>query len=113
MCYLTHNFGPNWYDELMSYAKTLSAEERSVIERQVARVQLTQYTTRELAAYCGEGVSHLDSVAHEANVAQGKAYLQQNGEQAFDEYVQNEAVNAKWSEETLKQFIRDVKAGAK
>uniref|UniRef100_A0A0A9X9S1 ADNP homeobox protein 2 n=2 Tax=Lygus hesperus TaxID=30085 RepID=A0A0A9X9S1_LYGHE len=79
MCYLEHNFGPKWQSELKEFAQTLSAEQRALVERQLARIQLTRYTTRELAEYGGEGPTQLYAVSRHANVVQGKVYLDEFG----------------------------------
>ncbi|RNF13799.1 uncharacterized protein Tco025E_06052 [Trypanosoma conorhini] len=112
-CNIVHQFGDNWQSELSEYAKTLSAEQRKVVERQVARVKLTRYTVAELAAYCGEGPAHLDEVAREANIEQGVAFLREKGVEEFDKYVAAEAANANWKPQEAKKFADAVKAKAK
>ncbi|ESL07652.1 hypothetical protein TRSC58_04655 [Trypanosoma rangeli SC58] len=112
-CNIVHQFGENWQSELSEYAKTLSVEQKKVLERQVARVKLTRYTVAELAAYCGDGPAHLDAVAREANIEQGVAFLKEKGVEAFDKYVAEEAVNANWKPEDVKKFADAVKVKAK
>lgn len=109
-CNIEHNFGANWKSDIEAYAKTLPADQKSVLERQVARVQLTRYTTRELGEYCGEGPEHVDAAAREANIAQAKAYAQKNGADKLEAYVQAEAKNAGWSAADAKKFLEAVKA---
>lgn len=110
VCNIEYKFGPSWKADIEAYAKKLPADQRTVLERQVARVQLTRYTTRELGLYCGEGPRHLDRVARDYNVAQGKAYLESHGAEKFEQYVKEEAASAKWSDADAKKFIDAVKA---
>ncbi|KAK7200529.1 hypothetical protein NESM_000108500 [Novymonas esmeraldas] len=110
VCNIEHNFGANWKSEIESYAKTLPADQKSALERQIARIAITRYTTRELAEYGGEGPEHLDAVAREANIAQAKAYAQKNGADKLEAYVKAEAKNAGWSDADAKKFIDAVKA---
>lgn len=109
-CNIEHNFGANWRSDIEAYAKSLPADQKKVLERQVARVGLTRYTTRELSEYCGEGPENVDKVAREANIAQAKAYAQKNGAEKLEAYVQAEAKNAGWSAADAKKFIDAVKA---
>lgn len=109
-CNIEHNFGANWKSEAEAYAKTLPADQKTIFERQITRVSLTRYTTRELSIYCGEGPEHVDAVARQRNIADGKAYLQNHGNEKFEAYVKAEAKNANWSEEDGKKFIDAVKA---
>lgn len=109
-CNIEHNFGANWRADLADYAKGLPAEQKKLLERQVARVGLTRYTTRELSEYCGEGPENVDKVAREANVAQAKAYAAKHGADKLEAYVMAEAKNAGWSEADAKKFIDAVKA---
>ncbi|CAG9583993.1 conserved hypothetical protein [Leishmania major strain Friedlin] len=109
-CNIEHNFGATWKSDIEAYAKCLPADERSCLERQVARVMLTRYTTRELAEYCGEGPEHVDAVAREANIAQAKAHAQQYGADKLEAYVKAESKNAGWSEAETKSFLDAVKA---
>lgn len=110
VCNIEHSFGPNWRSEIEAYAKTLPAEPKALLERQIARVLFTRYTTRELAQYAGEGAQYLDSVAQAANVQQGKAYLQKNGAEKFEAYVKEAAQVANWSDADAKKFIDAVKS---
>ncbi|KAG5490601.1 hypothetical protein JKF63_00722 [Porcisia hertigi] len=109
-CNIEHNFGANWRSDIEAYAKSLPADQKSALERQVARVMLTRYTTRELAEYCSEGPEHLEAVAREANVAQAKTYAQINGLDKLEAYVNAEAKNAGWSSGDAKKFLDAVKA---
>lgn len=107
-CNIEHNFGNNWKSEITSYAHELGSEEKAALLRQVARVQLTRFTTRELALYCGDGPENVEHNAKEANLDQGKLYLDTHGEEALRKYVAEEAVNANWSEEEANAFIQQV-----
>ncbi|CCW63889.1 unnamed protein product [Phytomonas sp. EM1] len=110
VCNLEHSFGAGWRSEIESYTATLPPSDANLLRRQLARVDLTRFTTRELAMYGGEGPTHLASVAREANLAQGKAFLDAKGVKAFEAYVKAEATNANWSQADRDQFIKDVKA---
>ncbi|CCW69876.1 unnamed protein product [Phytomonas sp. Hart1] len=110
VCNLEHSFGANWKGEIEAYAAKLPKAAREHLRRQIARVNLTRYTTRELAMYAGEGPSYLDDVAREANLAQGKVYLDEHGVIEFETYVEAEAKNANWPDSVCKKFIKDVKA---
>ncbi|EPY29664.1 hypothetical protein STCU_04357 [Strigomonas culicis] len=110
VCNVEHNFGANWKADLDAYAKKLPADQKAILDRQVARLQLTRYTTRELAEYCGEGAAHLDAVAQKANVEQGKAFLAKHGAEKFAAHVQAEGKHANWSDAQVKKFIDAVKA---
>ncbi|KAG8348729.1 hypothetical protein ERJ75_000033800 [Trypanosoma vivax] len=112
-CNIVHQFGENWAAELSTYAKSLSDEQRKVIERQIARVRLTRYTIAELAAYCGDGPGLLDQNAREANVEMGVSFLKEKGVEAFEKHVEQEALNANWKKEDAKKFIEEVKAKCK
>ena len=105
-------FGANWKKELEEYASKLPAAEKKTVLRQAARLNLTRYTTRELAQYAGE-VESVDVVAAQANVQEGVAFFQAKGEADFTAYVKAEAKNANWSEEQAAKFIASVKAAAK
>lgn len=107
---IEHQFGANWKKELNEYAAKLGAEEKKILDRQVARLNATRYTTRELATFGGNGAAHLDAAAHSAMVCQAVGYLNANGEQAFVDYVNKEAKNANWSKSQAQQFIDEVKA---
>ncbi|ORC90384.1 uncharacterized protein TM35_000081820 [Trypanosoma theileri] len=113
VCNIVHQFGEKWEEEMAAYSKTLSAEQKKLIERQVERVKLTRYTVAELAAYCGDGPAFLDAAAQEANIEQGVEFLKQKGVEEFDKYVAQEAANANWKPEEAKKFADAVKAKAK
>ena len=106
-------FGSNWKKELEEYSAKLSAEEKKVLQRQVARLSLTRYTTRELASFAGEGAANVDANAKASNVAQGAAFLQAKGDAEFTRYVSEEAANANWSDAQLKEFVAAVKSAKK
>ena len=109
-CNIELQFGANWKTELSNYAEKLQPPEKALLNRQIARLSLTRYTTAEIAQYCGDGPEAIDEVAAAANVEQGKAFLQAKGESAFLQHVNVEAANANWSEAKLKSFIDAVKA---
>lgn len=111
VCNIEHNFGAGWKSEIESYAKTLAGEHKTVLERQIARVWLTRYTTRELGLFGADGgAKTIDAVVRDANVAQGKAFLASEGAEKFEAFVAAEAKNANWSAEDAKKFVDAVKA---
>ena len=79
-------FGANWKKELEEYASKLPAAEKKTVLRQAARLNLTRYTTRELAQYAGE-VESVDVVAAQANVQEGVAFFQAKGEADFTAWL--------------------------
>lgn len=109
VCNIEHNFGAQWQTELEAYAETLPSEEKAILQRQIGRVLLTRYTTRELALYGGDGLDQLDAKARASNIEQGKAYLEKYGEEKFVQYVEQEGKHANWSEDQVQDFIRAVK----
>ncbi|PWV14779.1 hypothetical protein C3747_33g219 [Trypanosoma cruzi] len=112
-CNIVHQFGEDWESELSAYAKALSAQQKTLLERQMVRLKLTRYTVAELSDYCGDGPAHLDALAREANIEQGVAFLKEKGIEAFEKYVAEEAVNANWKPADVKKFIDAVKGKAK
>lgn len=110
VCNIEAKFGANWKAELESYAKKLPAEQKTVLERQMARVLLTRFTTRELSVYCGEGPELVEKVAQAANIAEAKEYAKQHGAEKLAAYVKAEAKNANWSDAEVSKFLAAVKA---
>ena len=106
-------FGSSWKGELNSYSAGLPTDERKILTRQVQRLSLTRYTTRELAQFAGNGVESIDAAAHTYMVAEGVKMLQVHGEAELVKYVEAEAVNAQWSVESTKKLIQSVKSAAK
>ncbi|CUG72673.1 Hypothetical protein, putative, partial [Bodo saltans] len=106
-------FGAGWKTELEAYAGKLPAEEKQTLLRQIARLNLTRYTTRELAQFGADGASAVDAAAAEYNVSQGIAFLQAKGDAEFTRYVQEEAKNANWSADATSKYIASVKAAKK
>lgn len=110
-CNVVHNFGEQWQAEIEAYANKLPTDQKTVLQRQISRVLLTRYTTRELALYGGDGPENLDKNAQTANVEQGRLFLEKFGEDKFKTHVQQEAKNANWSEAQVNAFINSVKRG--
>lgn len=108
-CNVVHNFGGGWQAELEDYARTLPAEDQEQLQRQVSRLWLTRYTTRELAMYAGDGPEKLEENARKANIEQGCEYYAKHGEEKFVEYVKKEAKYANWAEAQAEEFIAAVK----
>lgn len=111
-CNVVHNFGESWQSELEEYSHTLPAEEQATLQRQISRLLLTRYTTRELAMYGGDGVEALDENARKANIEAGCEYYMKHGEEKFVQYVLQEAKFANWKEEQAQEFIEAVKKEA-
>ena len=107
--YVEQQFGEGWKKELAEYTATLPEAQKAVLNRQVARLSLTRYTTRELAQYAGE-VESVDVVAARANIADGVAFLKAKGESDFVAHVNKEAKLSNWSDEQKAKFIAAVKA---
>eukprot|EP00657_Telonema_sp_P-1_P005053 TRINITY_DN22172_c0_g1_i1.p1 TRINITY_DN22172_c0_g1~~TRINITY_DN22172_c0_g1_i1.p1 ORF type:complete len:154 (+),score=65.39 TRINITY_DN22172_c0_g1_i1:89-550(+) len=57
-------FGAEWKKELEAYASKLPADQKKVLDRQVARLSLTRYTTRELAQFATKGPENVDAAAN-------------------------------------------------
>lgn len=112
-CNVAAAFGASWQTELNEYAKALPKEEQAVIARQVARLNVTRFTTRELAELAGNGAANLDAAAAAYNVQKGVESLSKHGEASFVEYVTAEAKNANWSADAVSKYIAEVKAAKK
>lgn len=112
-CNVAAAFGATWQTELSEYAKSLKAEEKTVLDRQIARLNLTRYTTRELADFAAQGADGVDAAAKAYNVKNGVTLLTRDGEAKFTEFVKVEAANANWSEVQVKSYIAEVKAAKK
>ena len=103
-------FGSTWQAELSDWAATnLDAEARSVLQRQINRLHLTRYTTRELAQYLAKGgVRNLEKNAEAAQLADARAYLAARGEEATREMIEAEAKLANWPKAMTEKFIKKV-----
>src|SRR3989338_4526082 len=66
-CNVAAVFGANWQTELNDYAKSLPEKEKTELTRQVARLNVTRYTTRELAEFAGNGAANVDAAAKAYN----------------------------------------------
>ena len=109
-CNVEAVFGAGWKAELDTYAKGLKADEKAVLDRQVARLALTRYTTRELADFAGDGVANVDANAEAFNLKNGRALLAKVGEAEFTAAVKAEGKLANWDDARINKFIADVKA---
>lgn len=112
-CNIELQFGANWKSELEQYAGKLPAEEKQTLLRQAARLNLTRYTTRELAQFGADGSAAVNGAADQYNLAQGIAFFQSKGEAEFSRFVEEEAKNANWSADATSKYIANVKAAAK
>ena len=104
-------FGANWKSELQTYvsqtltAKSTAAEKaetQAKLDKYLARLNLTRYTSAELAQYLESGAANVDAVAEADQIAQAKAFISANGSGAFDSHVAAEAKNANWSDAQVK-----------
>lgn len=105
-----HQFGAEWKKDFAAYTAKLPAEQKTVVDRQVARLSLTRYTTRELAQFAGNGAENVDAVSQKWMLTEGKTLLKEKGEAAFVEHVKAEAKLANWSDAAAAKFIDAVKA---
>ena len=112
-CNVAAVFGNNWQTELADYSKSLPKEEQAVLNRQIARLNVTRYTTRELADFAGNGAQNIDAAAKAYNVSKGAEMLAREGEAKFVEYVNAEAKNANWSADAVSKYVAEVKAAKK
>ena len=112
-CNVAAVFGANWQTELNDYAKSLPKEQQAVLNKQVARLNVTKYTARELADFAGNGAQNVDAAAKAYNLAKGVEMLQKEGEAKFVEYVNVEAKNANWSADAASKYVAEVKAAKK
>ena len=106
-------FGAEWKKELEAYASKLPADQKKVLERQVARLSLTRYTTRELAQFATKGPENVDAAANAFMVAEARKMIAAKGEAAFVEHVNAEAKLANWTDAAVKKFIDEVKTAKK
>lgn len=109
-CNVELMFGAGWKKELETYAAKLGAEEKKTVQRQVARLSLTRYTTRELAQFGGNGADGVDAAAQSFMLTEGVRMLKEKGDNQFVEYVKAEAKNANWPQDVTDRFIANVKA---
>lgn len=101
-------FGAQWQSELDTYAKTLSAADQAILKRQVERLALTRYTTRELAQFAVNGPALVDATAQASQIEDGVALLKKEGEAEFKRIVTEEAKLANWSDAQTSAFIASV-----
>eukprot|EP01084_Bolivina_argentea_P164536 286056_1 len=112
-CYVETQFGADWKKELEVYAKNLKADEKAILERQVSRLTLTKYTTRELAQFAGDGPAAVEGAAQGANICAGLGFLNAKGESEFTTYVKEEGARNNWTVEQVTKFVDSVKAAKK
>ena len=112
-CNVEAMFGPTWKSELEKYAAGLPKDQQAVLNRQVSRLALTAYTTRELAQFAGDGPAGVASYAEGHNLCEGVRLLNAKGEAEFTKIVKQEATFANWTPERTDKFIAAVKAAKK
>ena len=109
VCNVELMFGAKWQSEFAAYSAKLPAAEKTIADRQVGRLLLTAYTTRELAQFGGNGPAGVAGAAEAQQIADGLALLKQ-GESAFTAKVQEEGKLANWTDAQVSAFIGKVKA---
>lgn len=109
-CNVELMFGATWQAELEAYAKTLKAPEANILKRQVARLEMTRYTTAELAQFAGNGPQGVAVAAEGYMLCEGVGMLKAKGEAEFMNYVKAEAVNANWTDKMVADYVSKVKA---
>lgn len=112
-CNVEQQFGAGWKKELEAYAGTLKAEEKVVLQRQVARLSLTRFTTRELACFAGDGPAGVEGAAQAYNLCEGVRILNAKGDAEFTAFVKSEASLANWTDAQTTKYIEQVKAAKK
>ena len=112
-CYVETQFGADWKKELTSYAGSLKADEKVILERQVSRLSLTKYTTRELAQFGGDGPAGVEGAAKASNICAAVGYLSAKGDAEFTTYVKEEGARNNWSADQVSKFVAEVKAAKK
>jgi hypothetical protein len=111
-CNVEAMFGAQWAQELDAYAKTLSAKDQDIIKRQVERLSLTRYTTRELAQYAVNGPTLVDQTAQASLIADGVNLRKEKGDAEFKRIVADEAKLGNWDDAKTKNFISAVEKAA-
>jgi hypothetical protein len=101
-------FGAQWAQELEAYTKTLPAADQAVVKRQVERLSLTRYTTRELGQFAVNGPSLVDQTAQATLIADGVNLRKSKGASEFNKIVQEEAKLANWDDTKTKAFVSAV-----
>lgn len=118
-CNVAAVFGEAWKAELdawfnAEYCKKMTAEDKVVaqgrLNKYLARLELTRFTSSELAASFAEGAHKVAAHAEANNVAAAKAFLKSAGGAAFDSHVAAEAKNANWTAEQTAAFVKKVKS---
>ena len=112
-------FGNNWQKELNAWyqgevlAKLDAADKESAkatLDRMIARLAITRYTNRELAAFSAGGMHSVDAYAQASMVESAKALIAEQGKPAFDAHVAAEAKNANWDAKAVDAFKKAVSA---
>eukprot|EP00672_Neobodo_designis_P026329 CAMPEP_0174835392 /NCGR_PEP_ID=MMETSP1114-20130205/5384_1 /TAXON_ID=312471 /ORGANISM="Neobodo designis, Strain CCAP 1951/1" /LENGTH=144 /DNA_ID=CAMNT_0016069339 /DNA_START=60 /DNA_END=494 /DNA_ORIENTATION=+ len=101
-------FGAQWAQELDAYAKTLPAADQTILKRQVERLSLTRYTTRELGQFAANGPALVDQTAQAQLIADGVNLRKTKGAADFNKIVAEEAKLCNWDDNKTKAFISAV-----
>ena len=107
-CNVEAMFGAQWAQEFDAYAKTLSAAEQATAKRQIERLALTRYTTRELAQFAVNGPALVDQTAQASLIADGVNLRKEKGASEFNRIVSEEAKLANWDANKTKAFVSAV-----
>eukprot|EP01063_Lacrimia_lanifica_P033781 TRINITY_DN611_c0_g1_i2.p2 TRINITY_DN611_c0_g1~~TRINITY_DN611_c0_g1_i2.p2 ORF type:complete len:162 (+),score=74.96 TRINITY_DN611_c0_g1_i2:68-553(+) len=116
---ITSKFGDAWRTELDAwfsgeFTKKMTPEDKTVararLDKYLARLELTRYTSSELARNFSEGAHAVAANAEKENIAQAKEFMKSAGGSAFEAHVASEAKAANWSAEQTAAFIKKVQA---
>lgn len=118
-CNVVAVFGDAWKAELDAwfngeYTKKMTADDKTVararLDKYLSRLELTRYTSSELAKYFADGAQGVAANAEADQIAAAKDFMKSAGGSAFDAHVAAEAKNANWSAAQTAEFIKKVKA---
>jgi hypothetical protein len=101
-------FGAQWAKELDAFAKTMPASEQTLLKRQVERLQLTRYTTAELAKFAVSGPALVDQTAQANLIADGVNLRKSKGAAEFNKIVAEEAALCNWDDAKTKAYVAAV-----
>ena len=110
VCNVELMFGAKWQQEYEAFTKTLPAPQMAVAKKQLGRLLLTSYTTRELSMYAGNGPNGIKGAAEGSMLCEGVGMLKSKGEAAFVAAAQEEGKLANWTTASINEYISKVKA---
>merc|ERR1711976_8188 len=80
------------------------------LDRQLQRIELTQYTTRELLAGLENGPTGLAAAVKQNNLQQAVDYYRAVGDAEFATYVAKEGERSNWTKSEVAAFTKEVAA---